>query len=216
MTQPVMRPKVTGIGIAVAVLLAVLEIYAAYGGIGSIIHLVRSGSNVGVHTYVSVLSGLLAIVVLAGVGMVLARRQSVGRILLWGTPVQLLCALVLLISYRSWEESVAFGLMTILAVVLWLPAVSAKTPPPAGYGMPYGAQVPGMPQYPGQVPMGQQYPGQQYPQPGPVPPQYPPQYGAPGMPQQYPPYPQQQPYPQQPMPGQWPASGPPQQGWPGQ
>lgn len=129
--------------------------------------------------------------------------------------MQLLCALAGVILAHSWWDSAAFGLMTILAVVLWLPAVSAKTPPSAGYGMPYGAPVPGM-QYPGQVPM-----GQQYPQPGPVPPQYPQQYGAPGMPPQYQqqPYPQQpapgQPYPQ-PMPGQWPASGPPHQGWPGQ
>ncbi|WP_116205627.1 hypothetical protein [Amycolatopsis circi] len=210
MTQPVGRPKVTGIGIAVAVLLALLEIYAARGGIWSITYLVGGGEHAGVSTYASVLYGLLAIVVLVGVGMIFARRQLVGRRLLWAAPVQLLCALVSLVDVYSWEESVAFGVVTVLAVVLWLPAVSAKTPPPVGYGMPYGAPVPGMPQYPGQVPM-----GQQYPQSAPVPPQYPQQYGAPGVPQPYPQQPQQ-PYPQQPMPGQWPASGPPQQGWPGQ
>ncbi|MBB1154860.1 hypothetical protein [Amycolatopsis dendrobii] len=214
MTQPVARPKVTGIGIAVAVFLVLLEILAARGGLWSIIYLGSGGKHAGVATYASALYGLLAIVVLVGVGMIFARRQPVGRTLLWAAPVQLLCALVSLVDVHSWDESVTFGVITILAVVLWLPAVSAKTPPPMGYGMPYGAPVPGTPQYP----MGQQYPGQQYPQPGPVPPQYPQQYGASGMPQQYPqqpPYPQQ-PMPGQPMPGQWPASGPPQQNWPGQ
>ena len=203
MTQPVIRPKVTGIGIAVAVLLSLLEIYAAYGGIRSAVYIVSGGSNVHFATYLSPVVGLLAIVVLVGVAMIFARRHSVGRILLWGAPVQLLCALVRLASGYSWNEVAVFGLMTVLAVVLWLPAVSAKTSP-VGYGMPYAAPV--MPQYPGQVPTGQQYPQQ---------------YGAPGMPPQYQqqPYPQQpapgQPYPQ-PMPGQWPASGPPQQGWPSQ
>ncbi|WP_336158960.1 hypothetical protein [Amycolatopsis sp. VC5-11] len=198
MTQPAVRPKVTGIGIAVAVVLALLEIYAARGGLWSIFHLASGGKHAGVATYASGLYGLLAIVVLVGVGMIFARRQAVGRRLLWAAPVQLLCALVSLVDVHSWDASVAFGVITILAVVLWLPAVSAKTPPPVGYGMPYGAPVPGMPQYPGQ--------------------QYPQQYGAPGMPQQYPQQPQypQRPYPQQPMPGQWPASGPPQQNWPGQ
>lgn len=203
MTQPVVRPKVTGIGIAVAVLLCLLEIYAARGGLWSIIYLVDGGKHTDVSTYLSTLYCLLAIVVLVGVGMIFARRQPVGRMLLWAAPVQLLCALVSLVDAYSWGESIAFGVITVLAVVLWLPAVSAKNPPPVGYGMSYGAPVPGMPQYPGQVPMGQQYPGQHYPQPGPVPPQY----GAPGTPQ---------PYPQQPMPGQWPSSGPPRQGWPGQ
>ncbi|ATY11479.1 hypothetical protein CU254_14165 [Amycolatopsis sp. AA4] len=198
MTQPVIRPKVTGIGIAVAVVLALLEIYAILGGYWSVGTIVSIGVRAGPSDYLYAATPVLAIVVLVGIAMILARRQSVGRILLWGAPVQLLCALAGGILAHSWWDSAAFGVMTVLAVVLWLPAVSAKTPPPVGYGMPYGAPVPGMPQYPGQVPMGQQYPQQ---------------YGAPGMPQQYPPqYPQQQ----QPMPGQWPASGPPQQGWPGQ
>lgn len=215
MTQPVIRPKVTGIGIAVAVVLAVLEIYAVRGGIWSVTDIV-SGRHVSPSDYLFSGTLVLAIMVLVGIAMIFARRQAVGRILLWGAPVQLLCALAGVILAHSWWDSAAFGVMTVLAVVLWLPAVSAKTPPPVGYGMPYRAPVPGMPQYPGQVPMGQQYPQQ-----GPVPPQYPQQHGAPGMPQPYPQQPQQQPYPQQPMPGQpmpgqWPASGPPQQGWPGQ
>ncbi|MET9263321.1 hypothetical protein [Amycolatopsis sp. NPDC004079] len=119
------------------------------------------GSRVSASDYLFVLSLVLAIVVLVGVGMIFARRQSVGRILLWGAPVQLLCSLAGVLLSHSWLDSVAFGVMTVLAVVLWLPAVSAKTPPPVGYGMPYGAPVPGMPQYP-------------------------PQYGAPGMPQPVP------------------------------
>ncbi|WP_409181354.1 hypothetical protein F9C11_33465 [Amycolatopsis sp. VS8301801F10] len=212
MTQPVIRPKVTGIGIAVAVLLAWLEIFAIRGGFWSVSEIVSGGTRVSLSSYLSAASLLLAIVVLAGIALMFARRQSAGRILLWGAPAQLLCALAGVVLAHSWWDSASFGLMTVLAVVLRLPAVSAKMPPPAGHGMPYGAPVPGMPQYPGQVST-----GQQYPQPGPVPPQYPQQYGAPGMPQQYPPqYPPQPPYPQQPMPGQWPASGPPQQGWPGQ
>ncbi|MGW4398657.1 hypothetical protein ACWEHA_25540 [Amycolatopsis nivea] len=214
MTQPVARPKVTGIGIAVAVFLVLLEIVAARGGLWSVGTIVSVGGRAGPSSYLSAASLVLAIVVLVGIVLIFARRQSVGRMLLWGAPGQLLCALAGVILAHSWWDTITFGVITILAVVLWLPAVSAKTPPPMGYGMPYGAPVPGMPQYP----MGQQYPGQQYPQPGPVPPQYPQQYGAPGMPQQYP---QQPPYPQQPMPGQpmpvqWPASGPPQQNWPGQ
>ncbi|MFE3171276.1 hypothetical protein ACFXPA_06225 [Amycolatopsis sp. NPDC059090] len=210
MTQPRERPKVTGIGIAVAVLLVVLEIYAVRGGIWSVGEIVSGGSRVRASDYLFALSLVLAIVVLVGIGMIFARRQSVGRILLWGVPLQLVCSLAGVILAHSWWDSAAFGLMTVLAVVLWLPAVSAKTPPPVGYGMPYGAPVPGMPQYPAQVPM-----GQQYPQPAPVPPQYPQQYGAPGVPQPYPQQPQQQ-YPQQPMPGQWPPQGPPHQGRPGQ
>ncbi|MFB9926571.1 hypothetical protein ACFORO_06665 [Amycolatopsis halotolerans] len=190
MTQPRERPKVTGIGIAVAVLLVVLEIYAVRGGIWSVGEIVSGGSRVSASDYLFALSLVLAIVVLVGIGMIFARRQSVGRILLWGAPVQLLCSLAGVLLSHSWLDSVAFGVMTVLAVVLWLPAVSAKTPPPVGYGMPYGAPVPAMPQYP-------------------------PQYGAPGMPQPYPQRPQQ-PYPQQPMPGQWPPQGPPHQGWPGQ
>ncbi|SFQ81286.1 hypothetical protein [Amycolatopsis rubida] len=186
------QPKVPGIGIAVAVLLALLEIYAAYRGVRLAGYIVGGRSNVSVSDCLSAASLVLAIVVLVGVAMIFARRQSAGRILLWGAPVQLLCALVGVILSHTWWESVAFAVMTVLAVVLWLPAVSAKTPPPMGYGMPYGTPVPGMPQYPGQ--------------------QYPQQYGAAGMPQPYPP---QQPCPQQPMPGRWPASGPPRQGWPG-
>lgn len=131
------------------------------------------GSRVSASDYLFVLSLVLAIVVLVGVGMIFARRQSVGRILLWGAPVQLLCALVVLALAHSWGESVAFGVMTVLAVVLWLPAVSAKTPPPVGYGMPYGAPVPGMPQpYPQQP---------QQPMPGQWPPQGPPHQGWPGQ-----------------------------------
>ncbi|WP_134734196.1 hypothetical protein [Amycolatopsis nivea] len=203
MTQPAVRPRVTGIGIAVAVVLALLEIYVVLGGFWSVGSIV-SGGRVSPSSYLSAASLLLAIVVLVGIALIFARRQSVGRILLWGAPVQLLCALAGVILAHSWWDTIAFGVIAILAVVLWLPAVSAKTPPPVGYDMPYGAPVPGTPQYP----MGLQYPGQQYPQ----------QYGAPGMPQQYPQQPQypQPPYPQQPMPGQWPASGPPQQNWPGQ
>ncbi|MFD2473204.1 hypothetical protein [Amycolatopsis silviterrae] len=204
MTQPLERPKATGIGIAVAVLLALLEIYGASGAIWWVGNIVTGRGTAS--DYLSVVSLLLAIAVLVGVAMIFARRQRVGRMLLWGAPVQLLCALVMVILAHSWWDSIAYGVMTVLAVVLWLPAVSAKTPPPVGYGMPYGAPVP----------MGQQYPGQQYPPPGPVPPQYPQQYGTPPQyPQQpYPqqPYPQQQPYPPQPMPGQPPQ---PPQGWPG-
>ncbi|WP_027927429.1 hypothetical protein [Amycolatopsis benzoatilytica] len=228
MTQPMTRPKATGIGIALAILLSLLEAYVTKFGIFGIYWLFASGSRIDAYACLVAVIGVLALPVVVGAVLILARRPAVGRVLLWCAPAQLLLAASkLAFVHNAWANLVIFAVLTALAVVLWLPGVSAKVPataPQWGYGMPYGAAVPpAAPGHPGQVPPG--YSGQvpvgtQYPHPGAGLAQYPQQYSAPAMPPQ--PMPPQ-PMPQQPIPGQippgqpigqWPAPGQPQ-GWPG-
>jgi hypothetical protein len=164
--------------------------------------------------------GLLAIAAVIGAVLIIAQRQSIGRILVLAAAAQLVLGAVGMIFASSISLPVLVA--ALLAVLLCIPAVSTKRElgglPAAGYGPqpPYGAPFPAG-QYPGQPPMAPQQYG--------APQQYPPQQPVPGQPfpgQQFPPRPQPgpqpasgpwqqppQPQPPQPQPGQW--QQPPQQ-----